>query len=285
MMAGQAASGMDRRALPPRVGRPAGRARGPGGGNTRGGVGGLIEYRDAIRSASPRVRSMGLAIRYLTSIVPTRATVFHSVDARSRVTRPTVYRVVGAPRMQPLGRVIAAIEAGYRDHAPFSLSLHGGSSATVLDVESLGGETAFARTTYASEDLAGAGLATQTVLLLRDQVRLVGVIALLRGFDQAPLTRAQRTLVHLSHDLIEQAFATAGTPSPPGEDDPLRDHDLTTREIEVARLAGAGATNQEIAQQLDLKLATVKTHLYRVYTKLGIRSRTQLSRLVAGEPH
>ena len=38
-----------------------------------------------------------------------------------------------------------------------------------------------------------------------------------------------------------------------------------------------GATNAEIARSLHLTQTTVKTHLTRIYGKLGIRSRTQLA--------
>ena len=37
-----------------------------------------------------------------------------------------------------------------------------------------------------------------------------------------------------------------------------------------------GATNPEIARQLFVSVSTVETHLERVYTKLGIRSRREL---------
>lgn len=52
---------------------------------------------------------------------------------------------------------------------------------------------------------------------------------------------------------------------------------LTERETEVARLAARGATNAEIAVALRLSTGTVKTHLHRVYEKLGIGSRTSLA--------
>lgn len=49
---------------------------------------------------------------------------------------------------------------------------------------------------------------------------------------------------------------------------------LSTREIEVLRLVGAGATNGEVAMRLHISDATVKTHLVHIYTKLGVSSRT-----------
>ncbi|HET6857273.1 MAG TPA: response regulator transcription factor [Streptomyces sp.] len=50
---------------------------------------------------------------------------------------------------------------------------------------------------------------------------------------------------------------------------------LTAREVEVLRCVARGRTNEEIAAQLVVTEATVKTHLHRVMTKLDLRSRAQ----------
>ena len=51
---------------------------------------------------------------------------------------------------------------------------------------------------------------------------------------------------------------------------------LTTREREIVRLAALGRRNAEIATALFISPMTVKTHLSRVFEKLGIRDRTDL---------
>ena len=59
-----------------------------------------------------------------------------------------------------------------------------------------------------------------------------------------------------------------------------REEGLTAAERRVAELAAAGKTNREVAAALFLGERTVETHLSHVYAKLGIRSRTELARIL-----
>jgi DNA-binding NarL/FixJ family response regulator len=49
---------------------------------------------------------------------------------------------------------------------------------------------------------------------------------------------------------------------------------LTSREIDVLKLVAKGAHNKQIASQLYITEATVKSHLIRIYGKLGVDDRT-----------
>ncbi len=59
-----------------------------------------------------------------------------------------------------------------------------------------------------------------------------------------------------------------------------REEGLTAAERRVAVLVAAGRTNREVAAELFLGERTVAGHLTRVYSKLGVRSRTELARLL-----
>ena len=51
---------------------------------------------------------------------------------------------------------------------------------------------------------------------------------------------------------------------------------LSPQELQIAQLAAAGHSNREIAERLYLSQRTVASHLYRIYPKLGIKSRAKL---------
>ena len=70
------------------------------------------------------------------------------------------------------------------------------------------------------------------------------------------------------------AGASGGTPSAGAPSQPLPD-DLTPREAEVLRLIAAGRSNGEIAAELFVSAATVKTHVNHVFAKIGARDRAQ----------
>ncbi|MEO8393430.1 MAG: LuxR C-terminal-related transcriptional regulator, partial [Chloroflexota bacterium] len=50
---------------------------------------------------------------------------------------------------------------------------------------------------------------------------------------------------------------------------------LSDRELEVLHLIAAGASNQEIADQLVIGMSTVKKHINHIFDKLGVKSRAQ----------
>ncbi|WP_427016717.1 LuxR C-terminal-related transcriptional regulator [Pseudarthrobacter sp. P1] len=61
---------------------------------------------------------------------------------------------------------------------------------------------------------------------------------------------------------------------------PLAPHthgpELTGRERQIAKMAGEGLSNRDIAAALDVSVRTIEGHLYQIFTKLGISSRSDI---------
>lgn len=55
------------------------------------------------------------------------------------------------------------------------------------------------------------------------------------------------------------------------------DADLTPRQLTVAALVGHGLDNSEIAEELDISVNTVKSHLREIYTRIGLTDRTKVA--------
>lgn len=91
---------------------------------------------------------------------------------------------------------------------------------------------------------------------LRNQI-IDGIKAAAKG-DRVVLTQRSQ------HAQIDEALRWPG-----------RDIGLTERESELLSLLSSGMTNRELAEHLYVSENTIKTHLRRLYSKLGIRNRAQ----------
>jgi DNA-binding CsgD family transcriptional regulator len=59
---------------------------------------------------------------------------------------------------------------------------------------------------------------------------------------------------------------------------------ISPRELQIAQLVARGATNQAIANALDISTWTVSTHLRRIFAKLGVGTRAQMVAQLFGTP-
>ncbi|WP_330448327.1 helix-turn-helix transcriptional regulator [Streptomyces anulatus] len=104
-----------------------------------------------------------------------------------------------------------------------------------------------------------------------------------RGPLRDALVAFQRCSARAWADRAAGELRAAGEPvgaSRSAADGPLAA--LTPQQLRIARCVAEGATNREVALRLSLSPRTVDHHLRNVFAALGIRSRTELTRLLAG---
>ncbi|MDQ0945912.1 response regulator transcription factor [Streptomyces sp. V1I1] len=119
------------------------------------------------------------------------------------------------------------------------------------------------------EYVYGALRAGACGFLLKDSgpERLLAAVAAVGGGDALFAPSVTRRLV----EAFAQRAGNAGRTDEPPPDLGA----LTAREVEVLRLTARGLSNLEIAGELFISEATVKTHLNRTMTKLDLGSRAQ----------
>ncbi|MEV0650604.1 response regulator transcription factor [Phytomonospora sp. NPDC050363] len=99
---------------------------------------------------------------------------------------------------------------------------------------------------------------------------------LLKNTDAAALIDAVRVVARgdgLISPAVTRRLIAKFAQAMPNQDPALDLSQLTRREREVFAALGRGASNAEIATELGMAEATVKTHVSRVLAKLGLRSR------------
>ncbi|TDC69141.1 helix-turn-helix transcriptional regulator [Actinomadura sp. GC306] len=147
-------------------------------------------------------------------------------------------------------------------------------------------------------EAAGAGFElARTELLFGHRLRrgrrpraarehLRAALRIFERYDAVPWTARARAELRAAGETIAPAAETAPPPSRAGTDGgaaPVTANgfgELTAQQAHIARLAAEGATNREIAARLLLSPRTIDHHLRNVFTRLGIRSRVELARLI-----
>jgi DNA-binding NarL/FixJ family response regulator len=97
---------------------------------------------------------------------------------------------------------------------------------------------------------------------------LLTAIRVVAAGESVVAPRVTRRLLDRFADQLVPRIGPAGTDR--------RLDSLTEREREVLLLIGQGLSNQEIAERLFVAETTVKTHVGRILTKLGLRDRVQV---------
>ena len=89
------------------------------------------------------------------------------------------------------------------------------------------------------------------------------------------ISRPETTKKNEKEQRIEPLPASSAGTKGNAVSDALHTAGLTSREIEVLRLIATGATNREVADYLVISEGTVKNHLAHIFSRLGLRDRTQ----------
>lgn len=125
--------------------------------------------------------------------------------------------------------------------------------------------------------LVSIGVPHRAVLNLQLGGRMIAQVWIGRSDIGHEFDRADRRVLQSIHRFLQSAMAESFSFQQRVSFSPAGIEGLTERESEVASRAALGSTNQEIARDLYISPATVKTHLHRVFRKLEVRTRVELA--------
>lgn len=119
------------------------------------------------------------------------------------------------------------------------------------------------------------------ILLMRDK-KFIGIINLFRNKELGDFTEKdiyilgvlKKHLANITYSLINDINNVCNHESK--VEGLYEDYNLSDREKEVIRLIRQGNSNIDISDKMMISISTVKKHIYNIYSKLNVKSRTQL---------
>ena len=204
----------------------------------------------------------------------------------------SAFYLVG-PDMQHRGVVLRNLDvAAERDYVanfaeldPLNPALFAGTDVRVACLDEQLCESDLLASRYYLEFMKPLAHRHVADMFLRRDDEIVAVLSMLREQSLGPFSRSELALLRDLQPFLQYALNTVYLPRRHQQRQAAREAlALTDRELDVLELIVAGASNKQIARELGLTLATVKTHIQHIFQKAGVSSRTALSARVLAEP-
>lgn len=123
-------------------------------------------------------------------------------------------------------------------------------------------------------------------IIFCDNKNRYGMLNVMRSEELGPITPREYDILNVFaehiHNILEKKHKTYGNYSGMASQaynrmvDISKTYFLTNREKEVLTLLLQDYSNIEICEMLNISISTVKTHIYNIFTKMGVKSRAEL---------
>lgn len=114
-------------------------------------------------------------------------------------------------------------------------------------------------------------------MFFRNQGDIVAILSVLRAESLGNFSDTELELLNNIQPFMEYSLNTVYLPRRHQERQSFeQQYQLTERELDVLELLISGANNKQIAAELNLGLATIKTHLHHIFQKTDVQSRAEL---------
>lgn len=219
---------------------------------------------------------MNEASKLVGRIVPVTGTAFYLVDSLLRPSAKALRNIDD--------RVDSAYVLEFAQSDPLTPLRHENSDETVVCTDTIMDRNALLQTSFYQLFMAPNGFEHIADVFFRQYGKIVAVLSCLRS-DRLPAFSAQELeRLKAIQPFIEFTLASLYQSQRIGKRSALKHtYELTEREVDVLEWLLTGASNKEIARELELGLPTVKTHLLRVFTKTQVQSRSELVAKILAE--
>ncbi|MFQ5659727.1 MAG: helix-turn-helix transcriptional regulator [Gammaproteobacteria bacterium] len=168
-------------------------------------------------------------------------------------------------------------QARYTHLDPLHPSRFEGTETSVICSDTMMSDEEWRQSVFYKEFMAPRHYDHDTDVFFRQDGRIIAVLSLLRDDTLGPFSEKEIDLIHHIQPFLEYSLNNIYLPKRFSERDFfLKKYALTDRELDVVEIVMAGAETKTMANELNLSLATVKTHLQHIFNKVGVHSTKEL---------
>ncbi|WP_296062658.1 LuxR C-terminal-related transcriptional regulator [uncultured Amphritea sp.] len=209
------------------------------------------------------------ALDLINDLIPLSESVFFLVEPDMHHRGAVVYKSGSDIEKQ--------YEATYRKMDPLSPERFSHTDDRVVTLDSQMSPHLLKQTIYYQEFMVPNNHRYVADMFFRNNGRIIAALSMLREEEMGNYTADELKLLCKLQPFLEYSLNAVYLPHRNAERSSITDkYALTERELDVLELLLSGSSNKEIAGDLGLGLATVKTHLHHIFQKVSVQSRSEL---------
>lgn len=209
------------------------------------------------------------ALDLINDLIPLSASVFFLVEPDMRHRGAVVYKSGSEIEKQ--------YETTYGIMDPLNPERFSRSDERVVTLDSQMSPHMLKKTVYYQEFMVPNNHRFVADMFFRYEGQIVAVLSMLREEGQGNYSRDELKLLCKLQPFLEYSLNAVYLPQRKEERTSIIEkYSLTERELDVLELLLNGSSNKDIAVELGLGLATVKTHLHHIFQKISVFSRSEL---------
>lgn len=170
-----------------------------------------------------------------------------------------------------------AYSSRYRSLDPLNYERFNSKDISVLTLDSQISSQILKKTLFYQEFMLPYNHRYVADMFFRNNGNIVAVLSLLRSESIGDFTRDEVEMLKKIQPFIEYNLNKVYLPQKISTRQSIAEqYKFTRRELDVIELLFDGASNKQIATELHLSIATIKTHLNHIFVKASTKSRTEL---------